>query len=467
MAQARRVAVAIASTRVAPSSGVGATRHVEGNRVPMVSPDNPLVQRWLRRAKAARAFATFVWQRFWDDRCLEAAGSLSYTTIFSLVPLTAVALGVVASFPVFNTWTETITDFLFQHFVPAAAQVVRGYLTQFAANAVQLTSIGVLALIASALLTMSSVEETFNRIWRVSAGRRRVARFVVYWTVLTLGPILIVASLALTSVLFALPPIGDAEREWRVGERLLLALPLVVTFGALLLAYLVIPATYVRVRHAVVGAVIATVLFELAKRGFAEYLARTSYERVFGAIAVIPTFLVWIYLSWLIVLLGGSIAAALGAFRYDWQRGAPKVAQHFFVLLRVLKRVAAASRSGTPISRAALVRAEPDTAVEDLERAANQLIRARLVGTSASGLVLLRDPASVGLAELFEAGAHRMPSLADLALLREQVSDEDRRLVEWLDAAANAQQCALSVRAGDVLFDPVSEAAAPTAKEPR
>lgn len=128
-----------------------------------------------RRASALATFARFVWGRFWADDCFEAAAALSYTTLFALVPLSAVALGVIASFAEFAAWSERITDFVFSNFVPAAARVVQSYLTQFAVNAYQLTTVGVIALVVSALLLMSGIEETFNRIFvpaRAATGSR-------------------------------------------------------------------------------------------------------------------------------------------------------------------------------------------------------------------------------------------------------------------------------------------------------
>jgi membrane protein len=410
-----------------------------------------------RRSAALATFARFVWGRFWADDCFEAAAALSYTTLFALVPLSAVALGVIASFAEFAAWSERITDFVFSNFVPAAARVVQSYLTQFAANAYQLTTVGVIALVVSALLLMSGIEETFNRIFRASARRNRIARFVVYWTVLTLGPVLVTASLGLTSYLFALPVIDEAERAYHLSERLLRWLPVVVTWVALWLAYTVIPATIVRLRHAAVGATIGTVLFELAKRGFAEYLARTSYEQVFGALAVVPIFLLWMYLLWLIVLLGASIASAVGAFRFDRARPGVGPGLEFAGLLRVLRRVAAASRAGAPLSRPALARDEPTLTDQQIDRFLEQLRSVKLVGRSELGdLVLLREPDDVALSELFFVGGHRFPRPDEVAWLRRSAVDDDGPLLDWLEHVAAAGAEALSRPVGSILSGPRS-----------
>ncbi|PIX61773.1 MAG: hypothetical protein COZ47_00155 [Lysobacterales bacterium CG_4_10_14_3_um_filter_64_11] len=151
-----------------------------------------------------QAFARFLWRRFVDDRCFETAGALSYTTVFALVPLSAVAFAIVSGFPVFQQWTDRLGDFVFSNFVPSAARTVETYLKAFSQGVSGLTLAGTLALIASAVLTLSSIEATFNRIWRVDAPRPRLTRFLVYWTVLSLGAIAATAALAFTSYLYAL-----------------------------------------------------------------------------------------------------------------------------------------------------------------------------------------------------------------------------------------------------------------------
>jgi membrane protein len=407
-----------------------------------------------RQLAVIGTFARFVWRRFWADDCFGSAAALSYATLFALVPLTAVALGVFASFPSFATMTERITDFVFTHFVPDAARIVQSYLTQFASNAYQLTTFGLIALVVSALFLMAGIEDALNRIFRSSLRRNRSARFVVYWTVLTLGPVLVAASLGLTSYLFALPLIDEVDREYHFSERLLALLPVVVTWVALWLAYMVIPATTVRLRHAAIGATIGTVLFELAKRGFAEYLARTSYEQVFGAVAVIPIFLLWMYLLWLIVLLGASIASAVGAFRFDHARPGVGPGLEFAGLLRVLRRVAQASRAGVPLSRSSLARDEPTLTDVQVDRFIEQLRSVKLIGRDELGeVVLLRNPDDVALSELFRAGGHRFPLPEEVAWLRRSADVADGPMLDWLEAVATSSSEALSRSVGSVLSD--------------
>ena len=140
------------------------------------------------------AFLDFTWERFLEDRCLQTAGALAFTTLFAMVPLTAAVLGVLSAFPVFEEWRIKLTGWVFNNFVPAAGDVVQTYLTEFAANASKATAIGVLVLVFSAISLMMSIEDAFNRIWRVKAHRGALSRFVIYWTALSLGPMLLVAA---------------------------------------------------------------------------------------------------------------------------------------------------------------------------------------------------------------------------------------------------------------------------------
>lgn len=261
-----------------------------------------------------RSLGQFAWkvlQRFEQDRCDRVAGSLSFTTLLAIVPLTAVTIAVLSWFPVFSTWMGVIQDFIYSNFVPAAGEVVQKYLTQFAGKAGRLTVIGLLLLAVTALMLMATIEQAFNDIWRVTDKRRFAHRFLSYVALLTLGPIFVAASLTLTSKLFALSFFASAELT-RLHGVLEDVLPLAFEFGALLLLYTIVPNAPVRWRNALAGAVLAALLLEVAKHLFAAAMKYfTSYQILYGAIAALPVFLIWIYISWMIVLLGAITTATL------------------------------------------------------------------------------------------------------------------------------------------------------------
>ena len=272
--------------------------------------------------KMASVFAHRLWRfscqvlkRFEQDRCQRVAGSLSFTTLLAIVPLTAVTVAVLSLFPVFSTWMGVIQDFLYSNFVPAAGEAVQKYLTQLAGKAGRLTVIGLLLLAVTALMLMATIEQAFNDIWRVKITRKLTRRFLTYGALLTLGPILAAASLTLTSKLFALSFFGRAELTL-MHEVLGAVLPLAFEFGAVVLLYIVVPNAPVKWRNALVGGVFAVLLLEVAKYLFAAAMKYfTTYQILYGAIAALPVFLVWIYISWVIVLLGAIVAATLNVRR--------------------------------------------------------------------------------------------------------------------------------------------------------
>lgn len=261
-------------------------------------------------------FVRQVAKRFDEDRCQRVAGALSFTTVLALVPLTAVTIAVLSLFPVFSTWMSVIQDFVYSNFVPASGEVVEKYLTQFASKAGRLTAIGLLFLVVTAIMLMATIEQAFNDIWRVTNTRKILNRFLTYWALLTLGPVLIGVSLTLTSKFFALP-IFDALENRFVHGLLDLALPLVFEIGAAALLYSIVPNVPVGWRNAFAGGVFSAVLLEIAKHLFAASMKYfTSYQILYGAIAALPIFLVWVYISWVIILLGAIVAASLN----EWHK---------------------------------------------------------------------------------------------------------------------------------------------------
>lgn len=356
------------------------------------------------------AFAHFTWTRFLEDRCFQTAGALAFTTVFALVPLTAAILGILAAFPGFADWREQLTQWAFDNFVPTAGSAVQGYITQFADNASKATVVGVLVLLFSAVSLMMSIEDAFNRIWRVQVPRRAGARFVIYWTALTLGPLLLVAALAISSYAFALPFIDVADAQFSLKARVLSVLPFLIVLIALTASFVAIPNRTVRVRHAFIGGLIAAVLFETAKRGFALYATQyASYQQVYGALAMVPIFIVWIYLSWAIVLLGASITASLSAF--DYRPATLRLARgnEFSGLLRVLACFVAAQRAGHGLHSDELLDAEPFLTDDLLQRYLGDLHRVGVIQRGEDGAwVVVRDLASIELLEIYRAGSYRL-----------------------------------------------------------
>jgi membrane protein len=251
-------------------------------------------------------------ERFREDRLGLSASSLTFTTTIALVPFFTVALALFTAFPIFSKMQANLQDWLLQSLVPdAIARQVVGYVTQFAGRAGRLGFLGLAALLLSALALMVTIDRTLNGIWRVRRKRPLGRRLMVYWAAITLGPVLLAASLSTTSY------VVSASRGW-VGSKpggvgfVLDLVEFVILATAFTGLYRYVPNTPVRLGHAVAGGIFASLGLDLAKRLLALYLKQVpTYSVVYGAFATVPILLVWIYIAWVIVLLGAVIAAYL------------------------------------------------------------------------------------------------------------------------------------------------------------
>lgn len=249
-----------------------------------------------------------VGRRLIADQCFETAAALAYATLVSLVPLTVAALAIFSALPTFEPMREYALAFVFGNFVPAAGDAVQDAISGFASNAARLTGISAVAMVASVVTMLVGIEQRFNRIWRAPA-RRWGARVLLYVPALVVGPVLVGGVAVLASLVGATAASG-------VAGPLLAGLPFLLTFATLWLMQVGIPNRRVPRRPAALGALAGAVLFELARHGFALFVAHAhSYREIYGVLAAIPIFLLWIYLSWLIVMVSASFAAALAAFR--------------------------------------------------------------------------------------------------------------------------------------------------------
>lgn len=241
-----------------------------------------------------------------------AAASLSFTTLLALVPLATVALTFVAGFPVFQRWLDALEGFLMKHMLPESAYtVVHRYIGEFTEKATGLTGISIVFIAVTATMATATIEREINLIWGISRPRPLGRRIVVYALGLTVGPVLLGASLSLTTW-FLTQSLAAMPVHGFIAELILKPMPLLFTTAALTLLYAVVPARRVPWRCALVGAAAAALAFEAAKHGFAFYLtAVPTYKLVYGALAALPLFLIWIYLCWLIVLAGAAITATL------------------------------------------------------------------------------------------------------------------------------------------------------------
>ncbi len=264
--------------------------------------------------------------RMTHDRVNVNAGYLAYITLLSIVPMLTVLLSILSSFSVFADVGIVIQNFIITNFVPASGDAVHGALLEFVANTGKMTAVGGAFLFIAALMLISNIDKNLNYIWRVNEKRRAVLSFSMYWMVLTLGPILVGASIAATSYVTSLSLLQN-EVVSGAFNTLIRKLPLILSFFAFFGLYLLVPNKKIHFSHAAAGSLVAALLFELSKKGFAAYITQfPSYQVIYGALAAIPILFVWVYLCWLIVLVGAEVTAALGE-KEEWS-GTQKIMVH-------------------------------------------------------------------------------------------------------------------------------------------
>lgn len=288
----------------------------------------------------------FALQRLREGRLPQVAGSLTFTTVLALVPILTVALAIFTAFPLFNTFRTSLEAYFIQSLMPKGiSNTILGYLTQFATKATRLSAVGGVALMATAVATMAMIDKSFNQIWHVKRSRPLMQRILVYWAIVTLGPLLIGVSITVTSYLFTATS-GVVGAAPLLGSMFYTLVSLLFTTGAFTLLYRAVPNRTIDWRDAAWGGVFAAVAFEIAKRLFANFVTHfPTYTVVYGALAAVPIFLVWIYLSWLITLIGAVIAAALPVVKFERWWHVPAPGSSFVDAIEVL-RVLLAARNG-------------------------------------------------------------------------------------------------------------------------
>ena len=377
--------------------------------------------------RALLEFCLALARRFREDRGVQTAGSLTFTTLLALVPLVTVALAMSTAFPVFDQAMDALGRYVSGQLLPEGGARITQQFSAFAAKAGGLTAIGLAFLAVTALMLILTVDEVLNRIFRVLRRRSLAQRLLMYWAVLTLGPLLIGASLSMTSFLVG-SSLGMLDLGW-LTRRVLGLMPFFFTCSALALLYLVVPYRRIEVRHALAGAIVAGVLFEFAKRAFALYIANfPAYSLIYGAFATLPIFLLWLYLSWVVVLFGATLTALLPGFRGGYRRHADAPGRELMDAVAVLRVLALARRDEGALALVKIARRAklpPERCERVLERCAGQGWAAR---TDRENWLLVRDADTIALAAVvraFTMDADVLRAEAPAALAEQLLRAED------------------------------------------
>ncbi|MFA7680401.1 MAG: YihY family inner membrane protein [Pigmentiphaga sp.] len=258
----------------------------------------------------------FALARATNERVTQVASSLTYTSVLSMVPLLTVGLALFTAFPLFQDFQAALEEFLMSNLMPAnISDNIVQYLNVFAAKAGGLTAVGGGFLLVTAVLLMLTIDKALNEIWHVRRPRRLSQKILIYWAMLTLGPVLLGASLWATTMAVRTSMGLAGSMSW-VLEFLLSFLPMVLSGVGFTFLFMVVPNRHVEIKDAAVGGFASAIILEIMKAGFAFYLTQVpTYTLIYGAFAAIPIFLVWVYVSWLVILLGAILAASLPLIR--------------------------------------------------------------------------------------------------------------------------------------------------------
>lgn len=395
-------------------------------------------------------FIRYLVSQFYRQRGLQIAAALAYTTLLSLVPLITVIFGIFKGMSAFEALGTSIQAFIFRNFVPAFSDTLQEYLSGFSQKAAGLTVTGIIVLIFIVLMLLATIENAFNVIWHVSKRRNTAARFMIYWAILTLGPILVGAGLFITSYIFSLSFVIDMNESLGFREQLLPWLPFFTTAIAFTLLYILIPNCYVSRTHAVIGGVSSAALFEVAKYGFGYYVkAIPAYQMIYGAIAVIPVFLMWIYISWVIVILGAHITFCLSSFRLLAERvGRREHDWNFIDVCRVISVLWHAQKSGRSLSVPRIRKQGATIPIYQINEIMEVLERHHWVHRDAGNKWLLsRDVSGQRLIDIYRIVPNRMP-VKDLTLGE---SEQARLLKTLLERYHTSLEEILAVDAASIL----------------
>ena len=356
----------------------------------------------VRQFKLLANFVVLVYRRFKEERCFQLCGSLTFTTLLALVPLITIMLTVVTAFPVFNDIVATLRSFATINLVPeASSNLISIYMQQFSDNAARLTALGIVLLAVTSIMLMLTIDRAFNTIWRVKRPRPLIQRVLIYWSVLTIGPLLVGGSLSLTSWLVT-QSMGLGKQAPELTIAVLKLVPLMLTSVAFGFLYRTVPNRQVTVLDAAVGGIIAAFAFEAMKIGFGHFVARiATYKLVYGTFASLPIFLMWIYLSWVVVVFASVITAVLPY----WRTGGVLLKQppgaQFVEAVEILKMLYRAYADGRVLNLQQL-RMAVKLSWEDAETILDKLVAAGWVAKlQGNGWVLARDAGVIRVGDVF------------------------------------------------------------------
>ena len=290
-------------------------------------------QKWKKNRKTFMLFAKYLFTRVQDAMILNSASALSYTTLLAVVPFMVIVLSVFTVFPLFDNVRQQVQDLILQYLMPDTIANVQNYINQFIGAATKLTTFGILGIAVTAVLMLSTIEGSFNFIFQAPQRRKLTTKALSYAFIIIICHLLLGSTLYLKGYLLTLKYFNP---ENLIGYNILFTylLPHMLTFGFLMLCYIVIPNKKIRKTNAFIGAIMAVIMMQILRIGFGYFIElNVTYRTIYGALATIPVLLVWMYLWWTVVLSGAIMTAALEEFRHKkriWRKKKKHISEQSF-----------------------------------------------------------------------------------------------------------------------------------------
>ncbi|HWV15201.1 MAG TPA: YihY family inner membrane protein [Cellvibrio sp.] len=364
---------------------------------------------------SAKRYIALVINLYEEKSCQKSAASLTYMTLFAIVPMITVIYSMFSIIPAFQAFGDQFQAILFAYILPNSEQTVVQYIHDFSTQARNLTAFGVAFLIVSAYFMLKNIEQNFNFIWNVPRERRGVSNFLLYWAILSLGPLLLGLALVMKTYLISLRLFVGHYDTYDILEPLFRWTPLLLTSAAFTLLFVAVPNCKVRISHAAIGGVLTMVAFEISKQLFGWVVTHSSLNLIYGAFAVVPLFLLWINLTWMLILGGAVCVRSISLYQIHLKdRGYPD----FFGCLLVLWQFHLASFKGAQVSNTQLLHLGLST--DQWQRLVEALLNNNVIcANQQNGFVLSRDLAHLTLNDIRQfLGSHkRLP--ADTSHLRD------------------------------------------------
>ena len=349
-----------------------------------------------RQLASSGQFLVYALRRFLSDGCPQSAAALTYMSLFAIVPMLTLLYSMFSLVPAFQELGGQVEEFIFSKFLPSSGQEITQYLSEFSNQARKLSVAGVAIILVTALLMLSNIEKTFNHIWATTGSRKGLAGFLVYWAILSLGPLLLAVGMIMSTYLMSLRLMVTEVDSLGLVALLFSYLPWLLTWLAFTLLYVAVPNCKVRVVYAAFGGLITTLLFETAKALFGQLVAHSIYTNVYGAFAVIPLFLIWIYLLWMLILFGAELVRSLETFQYQ---GRDTELPDLLAVLIILWQCWRRQQKGRSLSDRSM--GIIGLNVEQWRRLRNVLLGQGVLEKTASGqYVMIRDADTIRLVDI-------------------------------------------------------------------